>query len=50
MFDTIRGSIRQYRSYRRTVTELSDLPDVMLNDIGIARHEIKHFARKSAKR
>lgn len=35
----------EWRSYRRTVTELSGLTDRELNDIGISRAEIRAVAR-----
>ncbi len=38
----------QYRTYQRAVTELSALGDRSLEDIGIIRSDIEHFARRAA--
>ena len=38
---------RNWRRYRDTVSELSRLSNRELTDLGIARGEIRHVARKS---
>ena len=49
MFVTyILSNIRAYNLYRQTVHELSRLSDRELADLGIARSDIAHVARKSA--
>lgn len=39
------GSFRKWRSYRRTVTELSSLSNRELDDLGINRGDIDFVAR-----
>jgi len=39
------NSYRKWRSYRRTVRELSSLSNRELNDLGINRGQISHVAR-----
>lgn len=39
---------RNWRRYRETVSELSRLSNRELGDLGIARGDIRHIARKSA--
>ena len=39
--------IRNWRTYRQTVNELSVLSNRDLSDLGIARADIKKVARKS---
>ncbi|MCY6380599.1 DUF1127 domain-containing protein [Hoeflea prorocentri] len=39
---------QNWRKYRRTVTQLNDLPDTVLQDIGVDRHAIDAYARKAA--
>ncbi len=41
------GKFRQWRSYRRTVNELSALSNRELNDLGISRGDIPHVARRA---
>ncbi len=38
----------QYRTYRRTIRELSDLSDRALADLGLSRSMIKSIAREAA--
>ena len=38
-------SFRRWRTYRRTVNELSSLTTRELDDLGISRAEIPHIAR-----
>ena len=40
---------RRWRSYRRTVNELSGLTTRELNDLGISRHDIRRVARDGAR-
>ena len=46
--DTVLTAIRQRRIYERTVTELNNLTDRELNDLGISRFSIPELARESA--
>lgn len=39
------GSIKKWRNYRRTVTELNALSNRELDDLGIVRGDIPHIAR-----
>jgi len=49
MFVTyILSKIRAYKLYRQTVSELSELSDRELSDLGIARFDIARVARKGA--
>ncbi|KLK91485.1 hypothetical protein AA309_19720 [Microvirga vignae] len=49
MFVTyILSKIRAYKLYRQTVSELSELSDRELADLGIARFDIARVARESA--
>ncbi len=41
------GKINDWRSYRRTVNELSALSDRELNDLGISRADIRFVARRT---
>ena len=41
------GSFRKWRSYRRTVNELSSLTNRELDDLGINRGDIPHVARNT---
>ena len=41
-------SIRKYRSYRNTVSELSRLSTRELADLGIQRGDIRQLARQAA--
>lgn len=41
------GKFRDWRSYRRTVTELSALTNRELNDLGINRSDIPSVARRA---
>lgn len=43
----IRNFIRNYKSYRNTVRELSNLSDRELNDLGISRCDIPRIAKES---
>lgn len=43
----IMGKYREWRSYRRTVNELSALSNRELNDLGISRGDIPHVARRA---
>ena len=49
MFVTyILSKVRAYFRYRETMSELSQLSDRELNDLGISRFEIEAIARKHA--
>ncbi|HMS96220.1 MAG: DUF1127 domain-containing protein [Tabrizicola sp.] len=48
MKDSILTAIRQRRIYERTVSELNNLTDRELNDLGISRFSIPELARESA--
>ncbi|MEX3009190.1 DUF1127 domain-containing protein [Hoeflea sp. TYP-13] len=37
-----------WRKYRRTVNQLRNLPDSVLDDIGVNRHSIDDYARQAA--
>ncbi len=39
---------RNWRTYRRTVQELRNLPDSTLRDIGVDRSSIHQYARRVA--
>jgi len=39
------GKIKQYRNFRRTVSELSNLSTRELDDLGITRADIPNVAR-----
>lgn len=41
------GKYRQWRNYRRTVTELSNLTSRELDDLGICRGDIPFVARNA---
>lgn len=41
------GKYRNWRAYRRTVTELSALSNRELDDLGISRGDIPYIARRS---
>ncbi|MDV7145742.1 DUF1127 domain-containing protein [Tropicimonas sp. TH_r6] len=45
---TYRVRMEQYRTYRRTVRELSGLSDRALADLGLSRAMIKSLAREAA--
>ncbi len=40
----------EWRSYRRTINELSALSNRELNDLGIGRSDIPYIARRGGKR
>ncbi|MEM6461418.1 MAG: DUF1127 domain-containing protein [Pseudomonadota bacterium] len=42
--------LNNWRKYRRTVSELNNLPDSVLKDIGVSRHSIDEYARKAVKK
>ncbi|MEM6461417.1 MAG: DUF1127 domain-containing protein [Pseudomonadota bacterium] len=44
---SLRQSFKEWRSYRRTVSELSRMSDRELNDIGISRGDIPFVAQRS---
>ena len=46
--ESLRTRIRQYRVYRRTMSELSGLSDRALADLGLSRAMIKAVAREAA--
>lgn len=46
--ETVLTTIRQRRIYERTVSELNNLTDRELNDLGISRFSIPELARESA--
>jgi uncharacterized protein YjiS (DUF1127 family) len=49
MFVTyILSKIRAYKLYRQTLSELSELSDRELTDLGIARFDIDRVARKAS--
>lgn len=41
------GTIKNWRSYRRTVAELGALSNRELDDLGINRSEIPHIAKRA---
>lgn len=41
------GKFREWRSYRRTITELSALSNRELDDLGISRSDIPFVARRA---
>ena len=45
ILNRINSDLRRWRTYRRTVTELSKLTARQLEDIGIAPYEIEDAAR-----
>lgn len=45
ILNRISSDLRRWRTYRRTVTELSKLTTRQLEDIGIAPYEIEDAAR-----
>ncbi|MDK9697986.1 MAG: DUF1127 domain-containing protein [Siculibacillus sp.] len=45
---SIGTSLRRIHLYRVTIAELSQLGDRELADLGIARHEIREVARRTA--
>jgi uncharacterized protein YjiS (DUF1127 family) len=47
MLDTVVNKLRSYRKYQETYRELSRLSARELADLGIARAEISHVARKA---
>jgi len=47
MFENITRSYESWRKYRKTFNELDRLSNRELNDLGIARGEIRYIARKS---
>lgn len=40
--------ISTWRKYRRTAAQLRNLPDSLLDDIGVSRHSIDEYARRAA--
>ncbi|WP_150524573.1 DUF1127 domain-containing protein [Roseibium sediminis] len=49
MLDSVVRSYRNWKRYRATYDELSRLSNRELNDLGISRADISHFARASMK-
>lgn len=45
---SILKDISAWRKYRRTAAQLRDLPDNVLDDIGVSRHAIDQYARRAA--
>lgn len=45
----ITRSLTSWRKYRQTVNELDRMSDRELNDLGIARSEIRNVARRAAR-
>ena len=46
-FKTIYQKLADWRRYRETVRELSQLSDRKLDDIGVGRDDIEHIVRHS---
>jgi uncharacterized protein YjiS (DUF1127 family) len=46
-FKTIYQKLADWRRYRETVRELSQLSDRKLDDIGVGRNDIEHIVRHS---
>jgi uncharacterized protein YjiS (DUF1127 family) len=46
-FKTIYQKLADWRRFRETVWELSQLSDRKLDDIGVSREDIEHIARHS---
>ena len=44
----IAARLHRYNSYRRTLTELENLTDHELYDLGLSRHEIRGVAYREA--
>ena len=49
-FQGIVARVRRYNSYRRTLTELENLTDRELADLGLSRHQIRSVAYREAYR
>ncbi|ASP32743.1 MULTISPECIES: DUF1127 domain-containing protein [Stappiaceae] len=49
MIDTVVRKFNNWKRFRQTYDELSNLSNRELNDLGIARGDIAHYARQSAK-
>jgi len=49
MIDTVVRKFNTWKRFRQTYDELSNLSNRELNDLGIARADIAHYARQSAK-
>lgn len=47
MFETFRERLRKWYLVRRATTQLRDLDDHMLADVGIGREEIRRRAREA---
>ena len=45
---SILKDLNAWRKYRRTATQLRNLPDNVLDDIGVSRYSIDEYARKAA--
>ena len=45
---SILKDINAWRKYRRTAAQLRNLPDNLLDDIGVSRHAIDEYARQAA--
>ncbi|GAA0770548.1 DUF1127 domain-containing protein [Roseibium denhamense] len=49
MIDTVVRKFNNWKRFRQTYDELSNLSNRELNDLGIARADIARYARMSAK-
>lgn len=49
MFDSLARKYRSWRTYQTTVSELSRLSTRELNDLGIARGDIRFVARRASR-
>ena len=49
MIDTVVRKYSNWKRFRQTYDELSNLTNRELDDLGIARADISHYARMSAK-
>ncbi|WP_428696755.1 DUF1127 domain-containing protein [Stappia sp.] len=49
MFDTLARTYRNWRTYQSTVSELSRLSARELDDLGIARGDIRFIAKRASR-
>jgi uncharacterized protein YjiS (DUF1127 family) len=49
MFEALKTRVATWKRYNRTVTELSQLSNRELSDLGIGRGDIVRIARESAR-
>jgi uncharacterized protein YjiS (DUF1127 family) len=49
MFETLKTRYSQWKRYSRTVTELENLSNRDLSDLGISRADIRRLAREAVR-